>query len=146
MLDVYQQTAHGRGYTGIWRNDHHGNRQFLCDCGTMQGPCPTKGHKRKITRVIAAGDRQHAHSISHIRIGHINDCLSRFMQIHTKWFSHGVAHGLCCQLGVQCDVTACKAGAETAQYNIGVTIGGDLITVRVTGRTRVRTCGLRPVA
>ena len=129
VLDIDQKTAHRRGHTGVWWNDHNRDRKLSGHCRPMQRPCAAKGNQGKIARVMAAADRQQAHSVGHIRIGHIDHRFSGLVNLHSKGLGHGLADRLLCQNSVQCDIAARKTMAKAAQHHIGITVGGHFVAV-----------------
>ncbi len=146
VLDVDQQAAQCRGDAGVRRHDHRRDRQFTRDRGPVQRARAAEGAQGEVARIVAARDRQQAHGVSHVSVGHAHDRLGGLVQLHAERLGHRAAHGVLGQLRVQRDLAARQRGAEPPEHHVRVGVGRDLVAVPVAGGPRIGAGRLRPVA
>ena len=89
----------------------------------MQAPAAAKGHVRKLTGVMTLFNGDHAHSTSHLGIGHRQNGFRRFHSAQAQRLSHMLLNGLLrqiCAQGLQQAATQRTVCSDATQKHIGI--------------------------
>jgi len=121
---VDQQAAErGRG-SRTRRNDHHGNAQLAGDGHTVHGTCAAEDDKRRLGRQRPSCLPHEPDRAGDGTVGDLDDGVRRIGRRKTQGFGELLTDDVLGSVDVESDGAAGQGGAETAQEQVRVGVGG----------------------